>query len=104
MQSNAQKPSHIPIKHRTFILIIAATIAIIAALVAAFFLLLGSGTTPYPVRATMIPGAQMRTLQSPQAMRYDLSTADQAQAYFRAPAGQRIHRPARRRHRTAAGH
>lgn len=66
---------------RTLLTVVIAAFIVIAALVAALFLLPG-GKTPYPVRQTMVPGAQTRDLQTPQAMRYDLSTAEQAQAYF----------------------
>ena len=82
MQTNKPAPKHVAISGKTFTLIMIAVVLVIAALIAAFLLLLGGDANPYPVRQTMIPGAQTRDLETPQAMRYDLRTAEQAQTYF----------------------
>ncbi|HPJ02650.1 MAG TPA: hypothetical protein PKU80_07405 [Candidatus Limiplasma sp.] len=82
MQNDSPTPKHNKLHRRTRITILIAAVVVVAALISALLLLQDHSKNPYPVRDIMIPGAQLRTLQTPQAMRYDLGTAEQAQAYF----------------------
>ena len=82
MQNGSPTPKHKKLHRRTWIAILIAAVVIIAAPITALLLLQGNSANPYPVRQTMIPGAPENVKQGPQAMRYDLSSAQQAQAYF----------------------
>ena len=82
MQNDSHSPQHSGLRRKTRIGILVAAVVVIAALVTVLLLLQGNSADPFPIRGTIIPGAQLRTLQTPQAMRYDLGTTEQAQAYF----------------------
>ena len=81
MHTTSGPPRHVTIKRNTFLTLLAAAALVVVALLVALLLLTGSHN-PYPVRQPMIPGVQHNVMQNPQAMRYDLSSAQQAQAYF----------------------
>lgn len=82
MRTQAPAPGQGKINRKRLAVVAAAALVAVAAIVAAFLLLFPGENSPYPVRSTMIPGAQLRDLQTPQAMRYNLDTAEAAQAYF----------------------
>ena len=70
-------------KQRKLIILLAAiALVIIAALVTALLFTNTSNQQPYPIRDTMVPGAVLPNLQTPQAMRCDLFTAETARIYF----------------------
>ena len=82
MQTGMKPPRKKLVRVNPYLLVILAVLLVAIAAAAIFIIPDALKREPFPVREVAVPGAQLPDRQTPQAMRYDLSGEEQAQAYF----------------------